>query len=75
MRKLFRNRTYRTMKHKVIQSILFLIFLSFAALQYNDPDPYAWIAIYGAIALISFISVLGKLHREVVIGMLVIVLG
>ena len=28
-------------------------FASFAALQYNDPDPLRWIAIYGAAVVIS----------------------
>jgi hypothetical protein len=28
-------------------------FASFAALQYNDPDPVRWIAIYGAAVVIS----------------------
>lgn len=29
------------------------VFASFAALQYNDPDPIRWIAIYGAAVAIS----------------------
>lgn len=31
-----------------------LMFLIFAVLQYNDPDPEVWIAIYGATAFICF---------------------
>jgi hypothetical protein len=29
------------------------VFASFAALQYNDPDPVRWIAIYGAAVVVS----------------------
>ena len=31
---------------KVFNIIFCLIFIVFAALQYNDPDPYLWIPIY-----------------------------
>ena len=31
-------------------------FVLVAALQYNDPDPYVWIAIYGAAALVSWLQ-------------------
>ena len=32
---------------RIFNLIFFVIFLGFAALQYNDPDPYIWIPIYG----------------------------
>ena len=35
-------------------------FLSFAAVQYNDPDPALWMGIYGLAALISFAASIGK---------------
>ncbi len=31
---------------KVLNIIFIILFLTFAALQYNDPDPYLWIPIY-----------------------------
>lgn len=31
---------------KVFNIIFCLIFIVFAALQYNDPDPYVWVPIY-----------------------------
>lgn len=31
---------------KLFNLIFFILFLLFAALQYNDPDPYIWIPIY-----------------------------
>jgi hypothetical protein len=33
-----------------------LLLLSFAAVQYNDPDPARWMAIYGAGALVSALA-------------------
>ena len=44
---------------KVLTLIIGLIFLLFATLQYNDPDPWAWIFIYGLIALLSLLSAFG----------------
>lgn len=31
---------------KVFNVIFLILFIGFAALQYNDPDPYIWIPIY-----------------------------
>ena len=31
---------------KIFNSIFILLFVLFAVLQYNDPDPYVWIPIY-----------------------------
>lgn len=61
------------MKHKVIRIILFLLFSSFAALQYNDPDPYGWMAIYGAVAVTFLLSILGRGHGSIFKGVAVLV--
>ncbi len=46
------------MNTKIIVTVFFLIiFLMSAAVQYNDPDPERWMAIYGLAAL-ACISVL-----------------
>lgn len=36
---------------RILNFIICLIFLLFAGWQYNDPDPYIWIPIYGFVAL------------------------
>ena len=36
--------------------VMFFLFLAFAALQWNDPDPYWWIPMYGAAALACFLA-------------------
>ncbi len=46
---------------KKILAILFgLAFLSFVAMQYNDPDPALWMAIYGLSAVLCFLSAFDK---------------
>lgn len=44
---------------KITSIILAIIFLAFAALQYNDPDPYVWMPIYGYAALIPILYLFG----------------
>ncbi len=36
-----------------------LLFLSFCAVQYNDPDPLLWIAIYGYTAVLTGLAAFG----------------
>ena len=43
--------------------ILGVMFIIFAALQYNDPDPWLWIAIYMAVGLIAIFSAMGKYQK------------
>lgn len=46
---------------KKLTAILFgLVFLSFIALQYNDPDPMIWMIVYGIAALLCFAIAAGK---------------
>ena len=45
------------MNSKVIHYILAGLFTLFAAVQYNDPDPWLWILIYGAVAIVAFFKV------------------
>ena len=40
-----------------------LLFLVAVALQYNDPDPVQWMAIYGAAALVCLLALRGRLPR------------
>jgi hypothetical protein len=44
---------------KAIDIILGLLFLSFAAVQYNDPDGLLWMIPYGVVALFAFAHRLG----------------
>ncbi|GAB3897968.1 hypothetical protein GCM10028803_16780 [Larkinella knui] len=41
---------------KVLPITFGLLFVLFAAFQYNDPDPQVWIPIYGFAAIASFMA-------------------
>lgn len=41
---------------KILHYSLAVLFLLFAAVQYNDPDPLLWVLIYGAVFLIAVVK-------------------
>jgi len=45
--------------------IMGLIFVLFATVQYNDPDPELWISIYAVAALLSFGVFFGKYNKVI----------
>lgn len=47
---------------RIIDAILFVLFLLFAFLQLNDADPLKWIVIYGVVALVSLLAFFDKYH-------------
>lgn len=57
---------------KIITGILILMFLVFALVQINDPDPMVWITIYLMMSVISGAAFLGKLNRYIPIMALII---
>lgn len=48
---------------KAIAIVMFLIFLFGVIVQYNDPDPVKWMAIYAGAAAASLLAVLGRMPR------------
>ncbi|HHG84393.1 MAG TPA: hypothetical protein ENJ82_06575, partial [Bacteroidetes bacterium] len=52
--------TMETRIHKIISVSWTLLFLVFAALQINDPDPLVWVSIYGAAAGFTLWNSFGK---------------
>ena len=52
---------------KIFNGILTLLFILFAAVQLNDPDPYYWIAIYTLVGAISGFAVLGKYNKNIIL--------
>lgn len=63
------------MSTRIIHTILFLIFLSFSAVQYNDPDALGWMLIYFFVALPFLLNVIGIYRKSVVIGLCIVVFG
>ncbi|HEY2348102.1 MAG TPA: transmembrane 220 family protein [Puia sp.] len=45
---------------KVFNGFFIVTFILFAALQYNDPDPYVWMPIYLYAALLCWLSIRKK---------------
>ncbi|EJF10226.1 MULTISPECIES: transmembrane 220 family protein [Pontibacter] len=57
------------MAFKQILSILLgIVFIVFAALQYNDPDAAIWIAIYLLAAIFSFLVSLNRISQAVLLS-------
>jgi len=61
---------------KVINIVLTILFAVFAVVQFNDPDPWFWVLLYGFIAVISGFAIVGKYYkRAIYIGMAICFLG
>lgn len=56
---------------RVLNFVLAGVFVVFAGLHFNDPDPIYWVAIYGGTALVALAKALGRYSEfwaAVVIG-------
>jgi hypothetical protein len=42
---------------KILNFVLTIMFLAFAFVQINDPDPLLWIAIYGSMAVVCILAI------------------
>ena len=47
---------------KFLHGFLALMFLAFAALQLNDPDPVLWVLIYGAMVVVCVMAIFNKFN-------------
>src|ERR1700694_5434426 len=47
---------------KIFNLIFCLIFIFFAAVQYNDPDPYVWMPIYLYTAVLCWLAFCGRYY-------------
>ena len=53
---------------RVLTVLMGVYFLLAAVLQYNDPDPVQWMAIYGAAALACVLALVRRLWRWYPVG-------
>ncbi|MEN9612084.1 MAG: hypothetical protein RLZZ628_2898 [Bacteroidota bacterium] len=53
-----------------IHVVLAIIFILFALVQYNDPDPYIWIPIYGAVAAVCVLNHQKKYYPPIILAIL-----
>jgi hypothetical protein len=59
---------------KMLNLVLSVLFVVFAALQYNDPDPFIWIPIYLFAAFLCWRAYQGIYHRSLYFSALAIYL-
>lgn len=52
---------------KIFNYILAALFVTFAVVQYNDPDPWKWIMLYLFVAGISLMAALDKYNKWVIL--------
>ena len=57
---------------KFLSFILGLLMLLFGYFQLNDPDPYGWVVVYLATAIICFLAGMNKYYRPVIMAALVV---
>lgn len=52
--------------------IIGLLFIVFAVVQYNDPDPWIWIIAYALVGIITLFSIKKQLPKPLILGLLII---
>ncbi len=58
-----------------IYALVCILSLLAAALQYNDPDPIRWIAMYGYVALLYALALTGRYRSEAIwVGLAMVVI-
>jgi hypothetical protein len=60
---------------RILNFILALMFLGFAFVQINDPDPVLWILIYGAMATVAMMAIFQYYPRKFLVAILVLYLA
>jgi hypothetical protein len=53
---------------RILTALMGVYFLAAAALQYNDPDPVQWMAVYGAATLACALALARRLWRWYAVG-------
>ena len=55
--------------------LFFLMFALSVVVQFNDPDPIRWVAIYGAAALVCLLSLFGRVRKwqPLVVGVIALI--
>ncbi len=56
------------MTHRIINFIIAIMFFMAALAQYNDPDPWGWIALYGAMGLISGLAAFHRYNTLAIVA-------
>jgi hypothetical protein len=57
---------------RIVNFLLAVMFMVFAFVQVNDPDPIIWILIYGVMAVMAIMAIFEFYPRKVFIGLLIV---
>lgn len=57
---------------RITNFILSFMFLLFAVVQYNDPDPLIWISIYMYAAILCFLAGTGRYYKSFILAGVVV---
>lgn len=57
---------------KVVNLLLAIMFIAFAYLQLNDPDPIVWTLIYGSMAVICVLAAF-RITPRIVMGVMLVI--
>jgi hypothetical protein len=57
---------------RVVNFVLAVMFLVFAAVQINDPDPILWILIYGSMAVFAIMAIFEFYPRKILIAAIIL---
>ncbi|MEL7124479.1 MAG: transmembrane 220 family protein [Bacteroidota bacterium] len=55
---------------KTINIIVAILFVLFAIVQWNDPDPLKWIILYGSVAIVSALAAINRYYRYFTLALL-----
>ena len=58
---------------KIANLVISLMFVAFAAIQFNDPDPEFWVTLYAGIAILAAFAAFNKYNVWVILIGLVVV--
>ena len=60
---------------RIINTVMAVLFLLFAIFQFNDPDGFTWVILYGYLAIMSALAAFGKYNLALLIpGLTIFVL-
>ncbi|MFT4762658.1 MAG: hypothetical protein ACI9XO_000513 [Paraglaciecola sp.] len=52
---------------KITNIVLCILFLLFAAVQFNDPDPWIWVALYTLVAAVCGMAAVGNYRKTLIL--------
>jgi hypothetical protein len=60
---------------RLLNFTLAILFLVFAFVQVNDPDPVVWILVYGLMAVLCVLAIFEFYPKKLLVGLLVVLAG